>query len=122
MVNFSVPNDGTLQFLPGRLEVVSGHDQGREIRFVRLPGPTGTEFTFGRSEGALYRHIQLRDQTVSRAHARMRFHAGHWYLQNLSQTNPVVHDGRALAHNEELQLADGARIEMGEVLFGFRHK
>ncbi len=121
-INFNIPNDGTLQFLPGRLEVASGRDSGREIRFVRLPGPNGGEFTFGRSEGELYRHIQLRDQTVSRAHAKMRFAEGRWMLQNLSQTNPVVHDGRPLATGEELPLEDGARIEMGEVLFAFKNR
>jgi hypothetical protein len=122
LIQFSLPNEGTLQFLPGRLEIASGHDIGREIRFVRLPGPDGTEFTFGRSEGQLYRHIQLRDQTVSRIHARMRFHEGRWYLKSLSQTNPVMHDGNALAIGDEQLLDDGARIEMGEVFFTFRNR
>lgn len=122
MLRFSVPAEGTLQFLPGRLEIASGHDAGREIRFVRVPGPNGTEVTFGRSEGELYRHVQLHDQTVSRAHARLRFADGRWSLCNLSQTNPVVHDGNVLPTGEEQLLEDGARIEMGEVLFTFRNR
>ncbi len=122
LLRFSVPAEGTLQFLPGRLEIAAGMDSGREIRFVQVPGPNGTEVTFGRSEGELYRHIQLRDQTVSRTHARMRLEGGNWHLLNLSQTNPVVHNGRILSNGEEQPVADGDRIEMGEVLFTFRSR
>ena len=122
IIPLNLPTDGTLQFLPGRLEVVSGEERGREIRFVRLPGLNGADFTFGRSEGELYRHIQLHDQTVSRQHARMRFHEGRWYLLSLSHTNPVIHVGRALAVGEEHALDDGDRIEMGEVLCTFRNR
>lgn len=122
LLRFSVPAEGTLQFLPGRLEIAAGLDAGREIRFVNVPGPDGTIVTFGRSEGELYRHIQLRDQTVSRSHARMRLIDARWHLLNLSQTNPVVHNGRVLANGEERPLDDGDRIEMGEVLFTFRSR
>jgi pSer/pThr/pTyr-binding forkhead associated (FHA) protein len=119
---FSTPVEGTLQFLPGRLEISSGLDTGREIRFVRVPGPNGTEVTFGRNEGPLYRHIQLRDQTVSREHARMTFLDGRWQLINLSRTNPVAHNGRVLGWEEQRPLEDGDRLEMGEVVFSFRSR
>jgi|GEM_PF-1265722 len=122
LLRFSPPIEGTLQFLPGRLLVVSGQDAGRELRFVRLPGPNSTEITFGRNDGELYRHIQLRDQTVSRMHAALRFADGRWHLRNLSQTNPVMLDGLAVAIGAEHALEDGARIEMGEVLFSFRNR
>ena len=121
-LRFSTPAEGTLQFLPGRLEIASGLDTGREIRFVRLPGPNGTEVTFGRNEGALYRHIQLRDQTVSREHARMTLIDGHWLLTNLSKTNPVAHNGRVLGPGEHQLLTDGDRLDMGEVIFSFRSR
>ncbi len=121
-VQFELPTDGTLQFLPGRLELSSGPDQGREIRFVHLAGPNGAEFTFGRSQGERYRHIQLNDQTVSRLHARMRYHEGRWYLVSLSQTNPVIQSGRELAVGEERVLDDGDRIEFGEVLCTFKSR
>ncbi|MEP6763156.1 MAG: FHA domain-containing protein [Gemmatimonadaceae bacterium] len=121
-LRFSVPAEGTLQFLPGRLEISSGMDAGREIRFVRVPGPNGTEITFGRNEGPLYRHIQLRDQTVSREHARMTLTEGTWQLSNLSRTNPVAHNGRVLGYGEQHPLEDGDRVEMGEVVFSFRSR
>ena len=130
------PADGTLQFLPGRLEVITGRDTGHEIRFVRTPGPDGTRVTFGRAEGVPYRHIQLREPTVSRTHARMTLEVSprngadastntpRWRLENLSATNPVVVNGTPLAADESEQcsvmLDDGDRIEMGEVVFRFR--
>lgn len=132
------PADGTLQFLPGRLEVIAGSDAGQEIRFVRTPGPDGTRVTFGRAEGAPYRHIQLREPTVSRAHARMTLEitsqnggdastsTARWRLENLSATNPVVVNGTPLAADESesgsVVLDDGDRIEMGEVVFRFRER
>lgn len=122
LLRFSIPAEGTLQFLPGRLEIASGMDSGREIRFVRVPGPHEMEVTFGRSEGELYRHIQLRDQTVSRTHAVMRLVDGVWTLMNHSRTNPVVHNGKVLEDGAEQELEDGDRIEMGEVLFTFRSR
>ena len=133
--------DGTLQFLPGRLELAAGRDAGQEIRFVRTAGPDGTTVTFGRADGAPYRHVQLREPTVSRAHARMCLEpidpsqaaartepggspASHWHLENLSATNPVVVNGRALAADggprSSVILSDGDRVEMGEVAFIFR--
>jgi hypothetical protein len=121
-VRFSIPTDGTLQFLPGRLEICTGLDTGREIRFVRLPGPDGATVTFGRTEGPLYQHIQLHDQTVSRSHATMRFTNDAWLLTNLSTTNPVTLNGRLLSEHEESLLQDGDRIEMGEVVFAYRSR
>jgi hypothetical protein len=137
-VRYWRPADGTLQFLPGRLEVIAGRDTGHEIRFVRTPGPDGTQVTFGRAEGAPYRHIQLREPTVSRSHARMTLEAAlttplagnstsapvaRWRLENLSATNPVVVNGRALGadggETSAVTLEDGDRIEMGEVVFRF---
>jgi len=116
------PMDGTLQFLPGRLEVVDGESPGRDIRFVRTWGET-PEITFGRITGPPYRHVQLRSQTVSRQHARMQYVDGRWKLTNLSQTNPVLVNGQALdtAHGNRV-LRDGDQIEMGEVVFRYRER
>ena len=141
-VRYWRPADGTLQFLPGRLEIAAGRDAGQEIRFVRTAGPDGTCVTFGRAEGPPYRHVQLREPTVSRAHARMVLETslspndasrgtttanpGRWRLENLSSTNPVVVNGRALesggAPLASMLLSDGDRIEMGEVAFVFHER
>jgi hypothetical protein len=117
------PADGTLQFLPGRLEVVEGRNMGQEIRFVRTGGSDGTTVTFGRSEGPPYRHVQLHEQTVSRQHAKMHMDGKLWTLSNMSATNPVVVNGMAMANvDTPVVLRDGDRIEMGEVVFRFRSK
>lgn len=119
-LSFSIPTDGTLQFLPGRLEITAGKDTGREIRFVRFPGPEGSRVTFGRVDGPMYRHVQLHDPTVSRRHATMELAGANWTLTNLSTTNPVVFNERLLGEGEAQVLADGDRIEMGEVVFRYR--
>jgi hypothetical protein len=112
--------DRTLQFLPGRFEVVAGRGLDGEIRFVRTAGPDGASVTFGRSEGPAYRHVQLDVPTVSRKHARMRWDGARWSLTNLSATNPVSVNGVALpGEGSAIDLADGDRIEMGEVTFRF---
>jgi pSer/pThr/pTyr-binding forkhead associated (FHA) protein len=137
-VRFWRPADGTLQFLPGRLEIAAGRDAGQEIRFVRTSGPDGTCITFGRADGPPYRHVQLREPTVSRSHARMVLeqtgggrrdstaHAARWRLENLSSTNPVVVNGRSLDPKggamASVVLSEGDRIEMGEVAFVFRER
>jgi hypothetical protein len=120
-IRFHRPVDGTLQILPGRLEVVEGADTGQCIRFVR--SGSESEITFGRSEGPPYRHIQLRAPTVSRHHARMRLDTDGWAIVNLSQTNPVVVNDQELAVDGTARtLRDGDRIEMGEVTFRFRER
>lgn len=122
-LRFSIPDEGTLQFLPGRLEVVAGPDAGREIRFVRTPGMDPPRVTFGRSEGPAYGHVQLFARTVSRQHACMTLSDEHWELQNVSATNPVVLNARPLAPGEIAPLlVEGDRIEMGEVVFLFHER
>lgn len=114
------PAERTLQFLPGRFEVLAGRGLGSEIRFVRTGGPDGSSITIGRSEGPQYRHIQLDVPTVSRRHAQMRWDGARWSLTNLSTTNPVSINGVALpGEGTAIDLVDGDRVEMGEVTFRF---
>jgi predicted component of type VI protein secretion system len=102
---------------------VEGRDVGQEIRFVRTPGPDGATVTFGRSDGAEYRHVQLHEPTVSRLHAKLVLDGRAWSLVNLSRTNPVAVNGLALAgEGASVILREGDRIEMGEVVFRFRVK
>jgi hypothetical protein len=117
------PADGTLQFLQGRFEVIEGREIGQEIRFVRQPGTATTEVTFGRQDGVPYKHVQLHEPTVSRLHAKMTLEDKDWRLTNLSATNPVSVNGVALgADHGSVVLADGDRVELGEVVFRFRAK
>lgn len=117
---------GTVQFLPGRLEVIQGRGvAGQELRFIRPDNPAERpSVTFGRGEGPPYRHVQLRAPTVSRLHARIELlDGGVWTLENLSTTNPIVLNGAELASGSAPEpLADGDRIEMGEVVFRYRQR
>ncbi|MFN8573912.1 MAG: FHA domain-containing protein [Gemmatimonadaceae bacterium] len=115
--------DGTLAFLPGRLEVAGGADRGQEIHFVRPDSDELPSVTFGRLEGAPHRHVQLLDRTVSRQHARMTYADGRWHLTNLSRTNPVSINGSPMSEEgPAITLESGDRIEMGAVVFIFREK
>lgn len=97
---------------------------GQEVRFVRPERPGDRAVvTFGRGEGTPYRHVQLKAPTVSRLHARMALEPGGttWTLENLSTTNPVEVNGIDLPEGAAPHpLADGDRVEMGEVVFIFR--
>jgi hypothetical protein len=112
--------DATLQLLPGRLEVVSGDAGVEEIRFVRTPGSEPV-VTLGRGAGTPPGHVQLRSPTVSRRHARLRFHDGAWHVSNLSGTNPAVVNGAELGPaSTEFRLEDGDQLELGDVVLRFR--
>jgi hypothetical protein len=117
---------GTLQILPGRLEITGGGDQGRvsDIRFVRDPLAAGDpEMTFGRAGTLSPTHIILKSQTVSRLHARMRFAGNRWSIQNCSDTNPLLHNGQPLrVDTPPVPLQTGDTIEMGEVSFRFHER
>lgn len=119
-LRFFRAEEGTLEFLPGRLEVVQGEDIGQEIHFARQVGDGDLTVTFGRSEGPPLRHVQLLDPTVSRHHARMTYSSHQWRLSNISTTNAVLLNGSALPdHDEGITLQDGDRLEMGAVVFVF---
>jgi hypothetical protein len=112
--------DETVQLLPGRLEPVTQGIQ-QEIRFIKVSGVN--RFTFGRSPGPAYSHIQLKASTASRMHAYMVFDHGRWRIGNLSQTNSVVVSGTPLeVDGAEHILKEGDRIEFGELIFVFHER
>lgn len=119
LVPASAPADGTLQILPGRLEVLSGAELGQDIRFVRSGGGA-PELTLGRGAGPPHRHVQIQAPTVSRTHARLRFERNRWSITNLSDVNPVCINGDSLATDASRVLEDGDRVELGEVQLRFR--
>jgi hypothetical protein len=119
-IRFRRPSDEPIQILPGRLEVVSGEPRHREIRFVRVPGEPA-QLIVGREPGRSPQHVTLESHTVSRRHARFAFNNGRWAIENLSQTNPVVVNDEDLPDSAgERPLADGDKIELGEVVLRYR--
>jgi hypothetical protein len=118
-VQFRRPSDQAVQLLPGRLQVLSGLTMPREIRFVRIPGER-PQLILGREPGSSPPHVALPSSTVSRQHARLDFSGGRWGLTNLSHTNPVVLNDETLSSADgERALADGDRIELGDVVLRF---
>lgn len=118
-VRFVRPADEVVQLLPGHLEVLSGDTQQQEIRFVRVAGQQ-PHLILGRNPGRSPQHVSLNSSTVSRQHARLAYSGGKWAVANLSQTNPVVVNDQELTNLDgERQLADGDRIELGEVVLRF---
>ncbi len=119
-VRFLRPGEEQIQILPGRLEVLAGEPGHREIRFVRSPGEPA-ELILGRDPGPSPHAIALHSDTVSRRHARFAFADGRWSVTNLSRPNPVVvNDERMHDDSIERPLADGDRLELGEVVLRFR--
>ncbi|MEO7102202.1 MAG: FHA domain-containing protein [Gemmatimonadaceae bacterium] len=109
----------TLQALPAHLEVLSGESAGRELHLVGTAGER-TRILVGRQPGRAPRHITLRSPSVSRRHAQIEFVDGQWTITNLSATNPVLVNSRALVNGTGTQpLSDGDRIELGEVALRF---
>jgi hypothetical protein len=118
-VRFIRPSDEVVQLLPGHLEVLSGDTRHQEIRFVRVAGQQ-PQLILGRNPGRSPQHVALNSSTVSRQHARLAYSGGKWVVANLSKTNPVVVNNQELTNLDgERQLADGDRIELGEVVLRF---
>lgn len=118
-VVFHRPVDEAVQILPGRLHVLSGDAAGRDIRLVSRIGEA-PHIVVGRETGPPYRHITLEAPTVSRRHARIDFVDGHWTITNLSKTNPVLVNNRALLNGGTARkLSHGDCIELGEVALRF---
>ncbi len=118
-VVFHRPMDEAVQILPGRLHVLSGEAAGKDFRLVSRIGEA-PHIVVGRETGPPYRHITLEAPTVSRRHARMDFVDGHWTITNLSTTNPVLVNNRALLNGGTARkLSNGDCIELGEVALRF---
>lgn len=122
-VIFRHPSDDPVQILPGRLEIVAGEPPRDDLRFFgRLGEPV--RITVGREAGSPQRTITLHSPTVSRRHACMEFVDGRWQITNLSRTNPVLVNERMLARDGSVPclLAEGDRIELGEVVLRFHER
>lgn len=116
-VAFHVPEvEMTMGVVPGKLSVVQGDDLG-EIRLYRTGGEP--MWTFGREPGQPLRHFQIKDPTVSRQHATLRYMDSRFRLTNHSHTNPVIVNGEAVAVDGSIDLEDQAVIMLGDVTLKF---
>lgn len=68
------------------------------------------ETTLGRAPGC---GVQIDDVRVSKLHARLFFHDGAWYLEDLGSTNGTQLDGEAVVG--PMRIKRGARIQITEI-------
>ncbi len=111
----------TMKFVPGRLVIAAGPDQGKEFRIAGRPTPEGNVVTIGRAEvegEKAFAHIQLGDtyRTVSRMQAEIIQKDDKILLKNTSETNPTIVNGDNLPAGETVELQDGDMIRMGELM------
>jgi predicted component of type VI protein secretion system len=108
--------------IPSRLaaKLFGGSKVSNLILEWQTNGKTRTKMIGGGREVTIGRHpacdIILGDPHVSRKHAAIFYQDGHFHIQNLSQTNPVVINDRwVLANDLESDLKPGDSITLGLV-------
>jgi hypothetical protein len=114
----------TMKFVPGRLVIAAGPDQGKEFRIAGRPTPEGNVVTIGRAEvegERAFAHIQLGDtyRTVSRMQAEIIQQDQTILLKNTSETNPTMVNGDQVPAGETVELGDGDMIRMGELMLRY---
>ncbi len=110
-------SDKTIKVLPGKLEVLSGVEGQKELKFLTPPNSRIHEFTFGRNPGTSYSHFQFKSPTVSREQAKLIISRNDFSLINYAneQSNPTQINGEKMDENESRSLKSGDIITMGEV-------
>lgn len=114
----------TMKFVPGRLVIAAGPDQGKEFRIAGRPTPEGNVVTIGRAEvegEKAFAHIQLGDtyRTVSRMQAEIIQQDDKILLKNTSETNPTMVNGDHVPTGESVELEGGDMIRMGELMLRY---
>ena len=114
----------TMKFVPGRLVIAAGPDQGKEFRIAGRPTPEGNVVTIGRAEvegERAFAHIQLGDtyRTVSRMQAEIIQQDQTILLKNTSETNPTMVNGDHVPEGNTVELQDGDMIRMGELMLRY---
>ena len=112
----------TLQFIPGKLIITAGEDQGKEFLISGYPTPKGNVVSIGREVVVgerMYSHIQLNDRTVSRRQAELIHKEDKLFLKNISETNYTALDGKELGPQEVRHVKQNAVIKMGDLEFQY---
>lgn len=121
-IKINIGGPKTLKLIPGKLEIVTGLDKGKEFRMNAIPGPNGCIITIGReklSGDAEFSHIQLLEKTVSRKQAEIHFRDNKLFIKNLSETNFTQLNGLELRFDEMAEVKPTSIIKTGEVEFRY---
>jgi hypothetical protein len=106
----ATPSSATPPPTGPRLEIAVGGLSG----FCALDGEV---ITIGRSDPAAGLRPQVdlsMDSAVSRRHAEIRRGAGGYRIIDLGSTNGIIVNGRQVPRQQEIPLADGDEIRLGE--------
>lgn len=79
---------------------------------------TGSEFRIGRKKSAVDYCID-NNKTVSSTHAKIVSHSGEFFVVDLNSSNYTYVNGRMIASNEEVILADGTKLCFSDEDFEF---
>jgi anti-sigma B factor antagonist len=102
------PPPPTLSSLRVRLKVLVGRAQGKAVE-VRV-----SRFFIGRDQSC---HLRAHSLTVSRFHALIERRGGRVFLRDLGSSNGTILGQRTLQKNEEAEVSDGERLQIGPMLF-----
>ncbi|MCX6966663.1 MAG: VanZ family protein [Verrucomicrobia bacterium] len=92
-----------------------------EVRFSvqdRLQREHGGRLILGRNSKSA--HLCIKNTSISGQHFSLLFRNGQFEVEDLDSSNGTRVNGRKLAPFRPVQIADGDRIEAGEVLLHFR--
>jgi hypothetical protein len=115
-----VPNQATIQLLPGRLEPLLPEVIQQEVRFQRENSPGAQEITLGWEMGEPPHHVTLDHPSIQPLHARMTYQKGRWMIESLVPSDLVEVNGTPVpTSNGPYLLAAGDQVRIGEALFRF---
>ncbi len=100
-----------------------GSGRGAPTRVVIIDGPdkdrgaplTGAPVTFGRGSDCT---VPLSDEYVSTKHARLMFHDGQWYVEDLGSTNGTYLGNERLTRS--MPVGPRSRVRLGKTVFELR--
>ena len=113
MVRTYYPLSGEELSLPGRLEIVGGENELRELYFRLSKNETHKVFTFGNRESIDFGHFEIKHDSVSKNQARIDFSGGQFELVNYGLENATRVNSIELEDGGRIVLDPGDSIEMG---------
>lgn len=95
--------------LPSQAVIVEGPDTGRSAPLQGAP------VTFGRGTDCT---MPLADEYISTQHARLRFHEGQWYVEDLGSTNGTYVGNQRLTRSTPVNIK--SRFRLGKTVVELR--
>jgi pSer/pThr/pTyr-binding forkhead associated (FHA) protein len=94
---------------PVRAVIVEGPDAGRQVPLEGAP------VTFGRGTTCT---VPLADEYISNQHARLRFHEGRWFVEDLGSTNGTYIGNQRISRATPMSVK--SRFRLGKTVVELR--